>query len=53
MSAQEQESRIAQLQSLQNMYNPGQEPVDTAGAVATVSTLPMDQSSDESSSEEE
>lgn len=51
MSAQEQEARIAQLQSLRDLYKPGQEPAD--GMAMAMDQLDASDSSEESSSEEE
>lgn len=52
MSAQEQESRIAQLTALREMYHkPGQEPAEAPNVTQTAT--PMAESSDDSDSEEE
>lgn len=52
MSAQEQESRIAQLTALREMYHkPGQEPSEAHNV--TQAPTPMAESSDDSDSEEE
>lgn len=51
MSAQEQESRIAQLTALRDLYKPGQEP--TESQIVTQAPTPMAESSDDSDSEEE
>lgn len=55
MSAQEQEARIAQLQSLSNLYKPGQEPgQEPVEGMNTVMDQAADgDSSEDSSSEEE